>query len=103
MHSRPTTSLQLRLNHFSAFAELVTCQNHPCDTDLPMGHHYDISFVRNVSLKTNGHGGNATTVNIRRRVRSLSPTSPPVGESDDVSLRDVHVNRCFSVNLAGNS
>ncbi len=25
-----------------------------------------------------------------RRVRSLSPTSPPEGESDEVSLRDVH-------------
>ena len=27
-----------------------------------------------------------------RRVRSLSPTSPPEGESDEVSLRDVRVN-----------
>ena len=27
-----------------------------------------------------------------RRVRSLSPTSPPEGESDEVSLRDVSIN-----------
>ncbi len=59
-----------------------------------------------------GHGGSATTENERRRARSLSPTSdettshstklakdasqvvgyPPVGESDEVPLRDVHVN-----------
>jgi len=26
-----------------------------------------------------------------RHARSLSPASPPVGESDEVSLRDVHV------------
>ncbi len=42
----------------------------------------------------NGHGGRANPNDERRdrRVRSLSPTSPPEGESDEVSLRDVHVN-----------
>jgi uncharacterized membrane protein (DUF4010 family) len=36
--------------------------------------------------KPNGHGG-ITDAELRR-VRSLSPTSPPKGESDEVSLRD---------------
>jgi uncharacterized membrane protein (DUF4010 family) len=39
--------------------------------------------------KPNGHGG--ITDEERRLVRSLSPTSPPEGESDDVSLRDARV------------
>ena len=39
---------------------------------------------------SNGRGG--ITDAERRRVRSLSPTSPPKGESDEVSLRDVRVN-----------
>jgi len=29
--------------------------------------------------------------------RSLSPTSPPEGESDEVSLREFHVNELFQV------
>jgi uncharacterized membrane protein (DUF4010 family) len=39
--------------------------------------------------KPNGHGD--ITDEERRLVRSLSPTSPPEGESDDVSLRDARV------------
>ena len=39
--------------------------------------------------KPNGHGD--ITDEERRLVRSLSPTSPPKGESDDVSLRDARV------------
>ncbi len=44
-------------------------------------------------IHPNGHGGRANPNDERRdrRVRSLSPTSPPEGESDEVSLRDVHV------------
>ncbi|MDO8412821.1 MAG: glycosyltransferase family A protein [Gallionellaceae bacterium] len=41
----------------------------------------------------NGHGdrANPNDEGRGRRVRSLSPTSPPEGESDKVSLRDAHV------------
>src|SRR5450759_3446311 len=39
--------------------------------------------------KPNGHGD--ITDEERRLVRSLSPTSPPKGESDDVSLREARV------------
>jgi len=44
-----------------------------------------------IQNKPNGHGGDITDENYRRRDRSLSPTSPPEGESGDVSLRDARV------------
>jgi len=45
----------------------------------------------------NGHGDSRMTDITRHchRVRSLSPYSLPLaGESDNVSLRDIHVTRC---------
>ena len=44
-----------------------------------------------IQNKPNGYGGDITDENYRRRDRSLSPTSPPEGESGDVSLRDARV------------
>ncbi len=54
----------------------------------------DASLVAMHADGSDGHGGRANPNDERRdrRVRPLSPTSPPEGESDEVSLRDVHVN-----------
>jgi len=60
-----------------------------------------LDTVARLTATHNGHGGNTTPDDerCRRHVRSLSPTSPPEGESDDVSLRDVHVKYADSTEI----